>query len=101
MNPFKGNSTPVPSNTIELTDLEAADSELSDSDWLSDEVDVREYIQFGLNQLDNRFYNKPDSLYACTLDNRYPGKILKTKNQEVVKIMFTRIKLEKKTYNLL
>ena len=84
MNPFKGNSTPVPSNTIELTDLEAADSELSESEWLTDEVDVREYIQFGLNQLDNRFYNKPKSLYACTLDNRYPGEILKPNYQRVI-----------------
>ena len=78
MNPFKGNSTPVPSNTIELTDLEAADSELSDSDWLSDKVDVTEYIQFCLNQRDNRFYNKPKSFYACTLEDVYRGEILKT-----------------------
>ena len=82
MNPFKGKSTPVPVSTIELTDLEAADSELSD--WLSDKVDVTEYIQFGLNQLDNRFYNKPESFYACTLEDRYPSKILKSKDQRVI-----------------
>ena len=77
MNPFKGISEPVPSNTIELTELEPSEGP---PDWLKDDkVDVRKYIQFGLNQLDNRFYNRPDSLYACTLDNRYPGEILKTK----------------------
>ena len=82
VNPIKENSTPIPISTIELTDLELAKGP---PDWLKDDkVDVRNYIQFGLNQLDNRFYHKPDSPYACTMEDRYPGKILKTKNQESV-----------------
>ena len=72
----------MPTSTIELTDLEPAEDP---PDWLrNDEVDVREYIQFGLNQLDNRFYNKPESFYACTLEDRYPSKILKSKDQRVI-----------------
>ena len=74
LNPFMGDlneNPPLSANdAIYLTDLEPVSAA---PDWLNEKVDVKKYLGIGLNQLDNKFYNKPDSPYAC-LSDRYPGK---------------------------
>ena len=66
-------------NKIKLTDLEAAEAP---EDWLTnEEVDVREYLEINLNQLNDTFYNKEEKGYPCSLERYKSNKKLYMRSQ--------------------